>query len=50
MSVLRFIGCIIECIEWREVKKVEQYYLTVEAVTKPMQVRADSPPYGGNRP
>jgi len=25
-------------------------YLAVNAMTKPMQVREDTPPYGGNRP
>jgi hypothetical protein len=35
---------------WREVTKVAHYWLEVNAMTKPMQVREDQPPYGGNRP
>jgi hypothetical protein len=27
---------------------VAHYYLVVNALTKPMQVREDSPPYGGS--
>jgi len=34
---------------WHEVKKVAHYYLSVNALTQPMQVREDSPPYGGQR-
>ncbi len=30
----------------RQVKKVDHYYLSVDALTQPMQVREDSPPYG----
>ncbi len=33
--------------EWREVTKVAHYYLSINALTKPMQVREESPPYGG---
>ena len=35
--------------EWNEVKKVQHYYLRVDAMTQPMQVR-DKPdtPYGGD--
>jgi hypothetical protein len=33
--------------EWHEVTKVAHYYLSVDALTKPMQVREESPPYGG---
>jgi hypothetical protein len=33
--------------DWNEVTKVAHYYLSVDAMTKPMQVREDSPPYGG---
>ncbi|MFQ5506422.1 MAG: helicase-related protein, partial [Planctomycetota bacterium] len=36
--------------DWREVTKVAHYYLSVDAMTQPMQVREDSPPYGGERP
>ena len=31
---------------WHEVKKVEHYYLSVDALTQPMQVREDPKPYG----
>ncbi len=31
---------------WHEVKKVEHYYLSVDALTQPMQVRDDAPLYG----
>jgi hypothetical protein len=34
-------------LPWHEVTKVAHYYLSVDAMTKPMQVREDSPPYGG---
>jgi hypothetical protein len=37
-------------LPWHEVKKVEHYYLSVEAMTQPMQVREDSPPYGSHKP
>jgi superfamily II DNA or RNA helicase len=33
-------------LDWTEVTKVAHYYLSVNAMTKPMQVREDSPPYG----
>jgi len=33
-------------LEWHEVSKVAHYYLSVDAKTKPMQVREDQPPYG----
>ena len=32
---------------WHEVTKVAHYYLSVNAMTQPMQVREDGPPYGG---
>jgi hypothetical protein len=35
---------------WHEVSKVQHYWLEVNAMTKPMMVREDSPPYGGKRP
>jgi hypothetical protein len=35
-------------LDWNEVTKVAHYYLAVNAMTNPMQVREDSPPYGGN--
>ncbi|MBI3057833.1 MAG: DUF3883 domain-containing protein, partial [Deltaproteobacteria bacterium] len=31
---------------WHEVKKVEHYYLSVDALTQPMQVRDKPEPYG----
>jgi superfamily II DNA or RNA helicase len=34
-------------LAWNEVTKVAHYYLAVNAMTRPMQVREDSPPYGG---
>jgi len=34
-------------LEWHEVTQVAHYYLSVDAMTRPMQVREDSPPYGG---
>jgi hypothetical protein len=33
-------------IEWHEVTKVAHYYLSVNAMTQPMQVREDQAPYG----
>ncbi len=33
--------------EWHEVTKVAHYYLSVDALTQPMQVREESPGYGG---
>src|SRR5262245_28474424 len=33
-------------LDWNEVTKVAHYYLAVDAMTKPMQVREGSPPYG----
>jgi superfamily II DNA or RNA helicase len=32
-------------LDWTEVTKVAHYYLSVNAMTKPMQVREDSPPH-----
>ncbi len=34
-------------LPWHEVTKVAHYYLSVDAVKQPMEVREDSPPYGG---
>jgi superfamily II DNA or RNA helicase len=34
-------------LDWNEVTKVAHYYLSVDAMARPMQVREDSPPYGG---
>jgi superfamily II DNA or RNA helicase len=35
--------------EWNEVTKVAHYYLSVDALTKPMQVREQSPHYGDSK-
>jgi hypothetical protein len=32
--------------DWNEVIKVAHYYLSVDAMTKPMRVREESPPCG----
>ena len=37
-------------LDWYEVAKVAHYYLSVDAMSRPMQVREDSPPYGGKHP
>lgn len=33
-------------LKWHEVKKVDHYYLSIDAVTQPMQVRDELVPYG----
>jgi superfamily II DNA or RNA helicase len=33
-------------LQWHEVKKVEHYYLNIDAISNPMQVREDRQPYG----
>jgi superfamily II DNA or RNA helicase len=33
-------------LDWNEVTKVAHYYLSVNAMTKPMHISEDSPPYG----
>ncbi|MBI3799260.1 MAG: hypothetical protein HY268_20135 [Deltaproteobacteria bacterium] len=33
-------------LPWHEVKKVDHYYLSINAMTQPMSVREESPPYG----
>jgi hypothetical protein len=33
-------------LEWHTVKKVDHYYLSIDAVTQPMQVREGEIPYG----
>jgi len=35
---------------WHEVKKIDHYWLEVNAITKPMQVREDSSQYGNTGP
>jgi len=37
-------------LRWHEVSKVAHYYLSVDAMTQPMQVREDSPAYGDELP
>ncbi|MCX8099549.1 MAG: helicase-related protein [Casimicrobiaceae bacterium] len=34
-------------LPWHEVTKVAHYYLSVDAITTPMELREDSAPYGG---
>jgi hypothetical protein len=36
-------------LDWNEVTKIAHYYLSVDAMRKPMQVREDPPPYGGKK-
>jgi len=36
-------------LDWHEVTKVVHYYLRADAMTTPMQLREDSPPYGGRK-
>ena len=36
-------------LDWHEVSKVAHYYLRVDAMNRPMQVREDSPPYEDRR-
>jgi len=33
-------------LHWHEVKKVDHYYLSIDAMTQPMQVREKVIPYG----
>ena len=33
-------------LDWHEVTKVAHYYLSVDAMTKPMELREDPAPYG----
>ena len=33
-------------LEWHQVMKVAHYYLSVSAITRPVQVREDEAPYG----
>jgi hypothetical protein len=37
-------------LPWREVRKVAHYYLTVDALQQPREVREDAPPWGGSEP
>ncbi len=36
-------------LQWHEVKKVDHYYLSIDAVTQPMRVREESVPYGDQK-
>ena len=36
-------------LQWHEVKKVDHYYLSINAVTQPMQVREETIPYGDEK-
>ena len=36
-------------LDWHEVTKVAHYYLSVDAMMQPMQVREETPRYGGDR-
>jgi superfamily II DNA or RNA helicase len=36
-------------LQWHEVKKVDHYYLSIDAVTQPMQVREETIPYGDRK-
>ncbi len=36
-------------LQWHEVKKVDHYYLSIDAVTQPMQVREEVPSYGDKK-
>ncbi|MGQ0595031.1 MAG: DUF3883 domain-containing protein [Gammaproteobacteria bacterium] len=36
-------------LDWHEVRKVAHYYLSVDAMMQPMQVREDPSPYGDPR-
>ena len=33
-------------LQWHEVKKVDHYWLKIDALVQPTQVREDSVPYG----
>jgi hypothetical protein len=33
-------------LQWHGVKKVDHYWLKIDALTQPMWVREDPPPYG----
>lgn len=45
---------VITDLEWvavrAQVTNVTRYYLSVDAMTRPMHVREDSQPYGGAHP
>ncbi|MGH7774943.1 MAG: hypothetical protein ACREQA_22175 [Candidatus Binatia bacterium] len=40
-------ACLSRRTRRRQVKKVEHYYLSVDALTQPMQVSEKPTPYGG---
>ena len=33
-------------VEWHEVKKVDHYWLKIDAITETMKVHEPNPPYG----
>ncbi len=35
------------CFPWHEVKKVDHYYLSVDALTQPMKIGEQPDPHGG---
>ena len=35
-------------LDWHEVTKVAHFYLSLDAMSRTMQIGEDSPPYGGN--
>ncbi len=37
-------------LTWHEVKKIEHYYLSVDALVQPMEIKEDAKPYGGDKP
>jgi len=37
-------------LEWHEVTKMAHYYLSVNAMTRPMEVREDKAPNGDEKP
>jgi hypothetical protein len=45
---LLFDACLLKS-RHQQVTKMAHYYLSVDALTRPMQVREDSPPYGEQR-
>jgi hypothetical protein len=36
-------------LQWHEVKKVDHYYLSIDAVTEPMKVREEEIPSGDKK-
>jgi hypothetical protein len=42
-------GLLMARLQWHAVKKVDHYYLSIDAVTQPMQVREGKIPYGDRK-